>query len=117
MPAVQSDDVATEPGATTADDRLGKPDAEPFTLAGKVLNVAGVPEAGARVQAVSRFAEVDASVTSDEQGEFSFRLRAEGNAVLGLRISAVSSDGSQFGFFRIPQSVTQGALEQICDSA
>ncbi|MEQ1829573.1 MAG: thioredoxin family protein [Pirellula sp.] len=100
--------------------KLGKPNAAPFTIAGKVLNATGEPTAGAKVHFVSWTDEVDAIATADDTGAFRIQLRVDENKVHSLRISASSSDGSSKGFYRDPQTekvTSQDAIEVRLEAA
>lgn len=93
--------------------KLGKPDADPVTIAGKVVDAAGQPVGRASVAAYSSYGKIDTRIIADDEGKFRLSLRIEPKAISGLRISAGARDRSLLGFYRMPHSEDARDLEGV----
>src|SRR5690606_17800987 len=84
----------------TAENKLGKSDADPLTVSGRLLDVSGEPAANAIVHVRNTPADVDTTAMTDGNGEFTIEIRLAESARQGLTIAAHSSDGSSMAFYR-----------------
>ena len=109
----QSSDSSDRKEKVQDEPKLGKPNATPRTITGKVLLASGEPAVEANVAVTSRHAEIDAVAITDHSGNFQLQVRIEEKVASSMRISASSRDGSLLGYCRAPQSEKAMAIDSI----
>ena len=93
--------------------KVGKPDADPLTVSGRILDVLGEPAANARVHIQHTHADIDTTVTTDGNGKFDIDIRLGESARLSLTIVATSNDGSSLAFYRVSSNGPTPGVDSI----
>ncbi|HUG69165.1 MAG TPA: thioredoxin family protein [Pirellulaceae bacterium] len=85
---------------------VGHENVEPIEFSGQVLDVTGNPASGSKVLLEGTSPESlriwTASINTNAEGQFRVRIRVKKEQLPQLRVSAVSADQSQLGFYRFP---------------
>lgn len=85
---------------------VGDQNVEPIEISGQVLDVAANPASGSTVllegTSTGSLRTWKASVDTNAEGQFRVRIRVKRERLPQLRVSAVSADQSQLGFYRFP---------------
>ncbi|MES2792980.1 MAG: M56 family metallopeptidase [Planctomycetota bacterium] len=108
-PATAKTTVAENPGPlkkeATEVPIFGDHNVEPIEIQGQVFDVNSKPASQAGIHLTGHSVKSgtwSASVTTSEEGRFRVRLRVKTEALLWLKLTAISADSSQMAFHRFP---------------